>query len=100
MAPQYCLQYFTLPTGILKSFNYDDAATVIQTRQASYLVSLTFGKKKSISRFLILENRITHLFDDSFFSDFNILLNWLQSNENGSLFLKLRFNCCYFKRKT
>lgn len=46
LAPQYCLQYFTLPTGILKSFNYDDIATVIQTRQASYLVSLTFGKKK------------------------------------------------------
>lgn len=39
-APQGCLQYYTDVSGIVQTFNYEDAAEIVVTRQPSYFVSI------------------------------------------------------------
>lgn len=38
MAPSFCLQFHTNPTGIIKSFNYDENSQILKLRRPSYLV--------------------------------------------------------------
>lgn len=40
LAPQDCLQYFTEPEGIIKTFNYDDISKIVTYRNPSYFVSI------------------------------------------------------------
>lgn len=39
LAPENCLQYFTDGQGIIKSFNYDTDGSIVENREATYLVS-------------------------------------------------------------
>lgn len=39
LAPRDCLQYFTEPEGIIKTFNYDDISKIVTYRNPSYFVS-------------------------------------------------------------
>lgn len=39
LAPRDCLQYFTEPEGIIKTFNYDDISKIVNFRNPSYFVS-------------------------------------------------------------
>lgn len=39
LAPQDCLQYFTEPEGVIKTFNYDDISKIVTYRNPSYFVS-------------------------------------------------------------
>ncbi|XP_037910167.1 uncharacterized protein LOC119650976 [Hermetia illucens] len=43
LAPRYCLQYFTEPTGYIKSFNYDNVGNIVEGRMASYLNNLNYA---------------------------------------------------------
>lgn len=39
LAPENCLQYFKDGQGIIKSFNYDTDGSIVDNREATYLVS-------------------------------------------------------------
>ncbi|GAB0093103.1 uncharacterized protein DMENIID0001_081660 [Sergentomyia squamirostris] len=42
LAPQNCLQYYTEPTGIIQTFNYEDNSTLVSARNPSYLNNLNY----------------------------------------------------------
>ncbi|XP_064550423.1 uncharacterized protein LOC135436670 [Drosophila montana] len=43
LAPDNCLQYFTDGEGIIKSFNYDVAGSIVENREATYLNNLNYA---------------------------------------------------------
>uniref|UniRef100_A0A1A9X1K5 CUB domain-containing protein n=1 Tax=Glossina brevipalpis TaxID=37001 RepID=A0A1A9X1K5_9MUSC len=42
LAPDGCLQYYTEPEGIVKSFNYDTESAVVTNKEATYLNNLNY----------------------------------------------------------
>lgn len=42
VAPMGCLQYYQDDVGTIETFNYVDAAEIVQTRVPSYFVSVPF----------------------------------------------------------
>ncbi|XP_059610087.1 uncharacterized protein LOC132257265 [Phlebotomus argentipes] len=42
LAPPNCLQYFTEPSGIIQTFNYEDNSTIVSVRNPSYLNNLNY----------------------------------------------------------
>ncbi|KAH8277071.1 hypothetical protein KR026_004776 [Drosophila bipectinata] len=43
LAPNNCLQYFTEPEGIVKSFNYDTDGSIVDNREATYFNNLNYA---------------------------------------------------------
>lgn len=43
-APAGCLQYYEEAAGFVQTFNYEDAAEIVETRQPSYFVSMGDGR--------------------------------------------------------
>ncbi|CAO1411408.1 unnamed protein product [Diamesa hyperborea] len=43
LAPRDCLQYFTEPEGIIKTFNYDDISKIVTYRNPSYFNNLNYA---------------------------------------------------------
>lgn len=42
VAPVGCLQYYTDTTGFVRTFNYEDAAEIVDRRVPSYFVSISY----------------------------------------------------------